>query len=372
MGISPYKNRLFIALPRRSPGIPSTLNYIDLNDTSSNQNPLLRPYPDLETNQLNVSFSIYFSTSKLILTISPPPPPQSPRSNSDRIISVYRPSVDYTCDRLWFIDTGILDYGAREQVQRPSIWIIDLKTGQRVRRFEIPLEDGTALASITVDVEPGRCDAAFAYFPDFFNYRLHVYSFEENRLWTFVHNFFYLDPLQGDFNVAGQRYQWRDGIFSITLGPTLEDGFRSALFHPMSSLNEYMVSTRILQNRTNAERMFHGQDFQFLGRRQEFGQSNIHDFDETTGVVFYSEVARNAIGCWNSGDKFAAETHDIVFRDDLRLIYPSDLKVDNEGNLWVLSNRMPEFMYGQMDVNAFNFRVWKGKTSEIIKGTNCE
>lgn len=283
--------------------------------------------------------------------------------------------MDYTCNRLWFVDTGILEYGDRVQVQPASIWILDLTTGQRLHRFEIPLTSvarGNGLVSITVDVQPGACDSAFAYLPDIFNYRLHVFSLAENRLWSFRHNFFYLDPLYGDFNVAGQRFQWSDGVFSVTLGPYMQDGSREAYFHAMASLNEYMVSTKVLQNATNAARSYHGDDFKFLGRRQEMGQANMHAFDETTGVVFYGELARNAVGCWNSGEPFTADKHDVVLKDDVQMVYPSDLAVDNEGFVYVLSNRIPEFVYSRLDESAYNFRLWKGRASEIIQGTKCE
>lgn len=56
LGIAPYNDeRLFIGVARRSPGIASTLNYINLNAVSANQSPLLNSYPDVETNRLDVS-----------------------------------------------------------------------------------------------------------------------------------------------------------------------------------------------------------------------------------------------------------------------------------------------------------------------------
>lgn len=295
-------------------------------------------------------------------------------ASPDRIISVYRPRVDYACDRLWFIDTGLLEYGDRVQVQQPSIWIVDLTTGKRVHRFEIPtsiVTTGIGLASLTIDAEPGQCGAAFAYIPDFFNFRLHVFSLAENRMWSFVHNYFHIEPLYGDFKVAGQRYQWRDGIFSITLGP--KTGMeRVAMFHAMSSLNEFTVSTRVLQNSTKAARGFHGDDFELLGRRQEMGQSAMHGYDETTGVVFYAEVARNAVGCWNSKERFNALNHDIVYKDDVNMIYPSDLTVDNEGSVWVMSNTMPRFVYARLNVSEYSYKIWRGRTQEVIRGSHCE
>lgn len=289
---------------------------------------------------------------------------------------MYRPRVDYHCDRLWFIDTGLLEYGDNLQVQPPSIWIVDLLTGKRVHRFEIPasiVTTGIGLASITIDSEPGHCGSAFAYIPDFFNFRLHVFSLAENRMWSFVHAYFHIDPLYGDFKVAGQRYQWRDGIFSITLGPKTDaKGHRIAMFHSMSSLNEFTVSTGVLKNSTKAARGFHGDDFELLGRRQEMGQSAMHGYDQKTGTVFYAEVGRNAVGCWNSRDRFHALNHDVVFRDDQNMIYPSDLTVDDEGNVWVMSNTMPVFVYSRLNSTDFSYKIWRGRTREMIRGSGCE
>lgn len=66
-----------------------------------------------------------------------------------------------------------------QQLQRPSIWVIDLANDQVIRRFEIPesiVERGNGLASITVDVDVNRCADAFAYIPDLANYRLYTYE----------------------------------------------------------------------------------------------------------------------------------------------------------------------------------------------------
>lgn len=83
------------------------------------------------------------------------------------------------CNRLWFVDTGSLEYpNNRIQVQPPSIWVFDLDADTLVRRFEIPtniVTDGHGIASLTVDIDDNRCNDAYAYLPDLVNYRLHVY-----------------------------------------------------------------------------------------------------------------------------------------------------------------------------------------------------
>jgi len=141
-------------------------------------------------------------------------------------------------------------------IQRPSIWVIDLNTDKFIRRFEIPetiAGNSNGMISITVDVNKDSCEDAYAYIPDLLNFQLVTYrfhkkhiilhlidnsliyfSFKQNRAWRFLHNYFHIDPLRGDFNVANIKYQWDDGIFSIALGHQDRNNFRSAYFHPYS------------------------------------------------------------------------------------------------------------------------------------------
>lgn len=62
--VSPYglsyhvsSKRIFLTVPRLAPGIPSTVNYIDSQDDSSS--PLLKPYPDYQTNTPEVNQLIF-------------------------------------------------------------------------------------------------------------------------------------------------------------------------------------------------------------------------------------------------------------------------------------------------------------------------
>lgn len=59
-GFAPYitanSSKVFIAVPRRSLGVPSTLNYVELKDGQDLYvNPKLRSYPNYKTNELDVS-----------------------------------------------------------------------------------------------------------------------------------------------------------------------------------------------------------------------------------------------------------------------------------------------------------------------------
>lgn len=86
MGLTHYKDRLFITVPRRRPGIPATLNTISSKSTA-HSSPSLRAYPNYRTNELLPNGS----------------------SDPNRLVSVYRTRID-ACNRLWFIDTGMLEY----------------------------------------------------------------------------------------------------------------------------------------------------------------------------------------------------------------------------------------------------------------------
>jgi dopachrome tautomerase len=85
-------------------------------------------------------------------------------------------------------------------VQRPSIWMIDLKTDTVLNRYEIPPpSSGSGFASITIDVID--CEQnSFAYLPDLLASQILVYSLRENRSYIVNHNFFHMHPFQGELS----------------------------------------------------------------------------------------------------------------------------------------------------------------------------
>lgn len=76
-----------------------------------------------------------------------------------------------------------------------------------------------------VDVPKNGCEDAFAYIPDLGAYATVVYSFKEDKSWRVRHNFFYFDPINGDYNVGGVNFQWTDGVFAMALGEQTEQGY---------------------------------------------------------------------------------------------------------------------------------------------------
>lgn len=80
---------------------------------------------------------------------------------------------------------------------------------------------------------------------------------------------------------------------------------------------------------------------------------------------------KDAIGCWNSNKAYSADTQGLVDSDSDALVFPNDLKIDTERNLWVLSDRMPVFLFKSLNPKEFNYRILIGKVIDAIQGTPC-
>lgn len=341
MGVEKVGNRLFVTVPRRRHGIPSTLNYIDLT-LDVERSPNLRPYPSLREGRT--------------------------------LASVYRTRAD-ECGRLWMVDTGLLEIPDQpQQVQPPAIVVFDLRTDRQILRYELKESDlpanntPTGLASITVDTSNG-CANAFAYIPDLTTFGIVVFSLRENDSWRVTHSYMHFNPLAVNLRIAGQRFQWSDGIFSIALGQPDSRRCRTAYFHPMISTQEFSVSTCVLNNRTASTDSDYWTTYSIVGERGEGTQSTMHDM-HPNGVLLYADVGRDSVSCWNTNTPLSPNNVAVLGQDQDRLSYPADLHV-NDGEVWVMANRLPRFSYASLDTNEYNFYIYRGNVEEMIYDTVC-
>lgn len=146
---------------------------------------------------------------------------------------------------------------------------------------------------------------------------------------------------------------------------------RTLYFHALASTNEFSVSNVVLKNESfcTSSDAFHS--YKVLGNRGAKTQSSVEVFDSLTGVVFYTQINRDAVGCWNTLKPFTKDNQGLVASDSELLVFPNELRIDDDGNLLVLSNRLPVFMFNKLKP-GLNYRILMGKTTEIIKGTPCE
>ncbi|XP_045452696.1 protein yellow-like [Melitaea cinxia] len=351
-GIARWKNKLFITIPRWKKGVPSSLNYIYIN---GNQTQLLNPYP---------SWGEAFVSDRACCI-----------SSNSTVVSAFRIHVD-KCDRLWVVDNGVSDMTRElKQVTAPSILIFDLNENRLIRRYVLEddvLRDSSVLTSVVVDVSAKGCDNSYAYIPDMGSNGLIVYSLKRNKAWRVENHYFHFDPHAGVYNVGGINFYWSDGVSSVVLVPSKRtSGYRDLFFHPTSSTKQFRISTKLLRDENEPkENIFSGAEV--LGDRGPLSQATACDYDAINNVLFYTQLSKNGVSCWNLDRPLTEDNVPLIISDCTVLEFPSDIKVDTDSNLWILSNRQSRFLYESMDFNQVNFRILTAPVNLMIQGTACD
>lgn len=270
------------------------------------------------------------------------------------------------------MDSGLADIlGSPEVVTKPRILIYDLKTDKLIREYKLKDSDSSEhsfFANIIVDVTSDTCDKAFAYLPDLGGYAIVVYDFENDKSHKITHNYFHFDPLSGNMVVGGVNFQWSDGIFSIALTKPDDEGVRDAYFHALASTKEFKVRTDVLQSE-NSKDNYH--EYKLIGDRGADSQSSASFIHEDTGVMFYTQLQKDSVNCWNTNKKLAPENLVEVASDNETMIFTNDLKVDADSNLWVLTDKLPLFLNNKLDDDEINYRIFTASVKDAIAGTSC-
>lgn len=268
-------------------------------------------------------------------------------------------------------------------IQRPSIWVIDLKTDRLVHRYEIPdnlvnRDDARYLRSINVDSSDKiHCEDTYAYIANSSpsKPRLLVYSLKDNKIWGFADDTMKPEDKYADICINWRDYRIFNGICSIALGRRNKDRFRTVYYHPLNSYSEYGIASNVLRNPLLSGSISETQSsphFKYIGTRGKHSQSNCHDYDLKTGVIFFSDLHENAITCWNTGRALNKENVQIVTKNDATHVYTADIKVDFWGNLWFLSNNFQLSFDNNVKTTNLNFFVYRRSIKQLIDDTVCD
>ncbi|XP_023291557.2 protein yellow [Lucilia cuprina] len=362
LGIDFYENRIFITTPRWKDGVPASFGY--LNYPPVERSPAIKPYPNWEAHG----------------------DPYNP--DCSKLISVYRTFID-SCERIWLIDSGIVNATVSlNQICPPKILAYDLRTNKLLVHYDFPasqIKEDSLHSNIVVDVSNDRCDDAYAYVTDVWRFGIVVYSLRKNRSWRVTNYNFSPDPVASDFNVYGLNFQWLDGVFGMSLSlPKLSTNERVLYFHPMASFKEFMVSTSLLkdENIWTADAQKVAKYFVPIGERGKFGQSSTSGIAQN-GVMFFTQVHRDDVGCWDTSKSYGQNNIHRFFENasnnnstQTLIQFPNDLKVDHESlphqSIWVISNRLPIYLYSQLNYDEINFRILKANVANIIANTVCD
>ncbi|CAH0590032.1 unnamed protein product [Chrysodeixis includens] len=351
-GIARWKEKLFITIPRWKKGIPASLNFVYLNET---QDAPLHPYPNWEEGCLATNGST---------------------TSNRTVVSTFRVHVD-RCNRLWVVDNGVTEMSKDvRQVTQPAILVFDLKTDALLKKYifkDDVLREASVLTSIAVETVGKECAKgnSFAYITDMGSNAVLVYSMKDDDAWRVENHYFHFDPHAGVYKVGGIDFYWSDGVSSCALSQPKKDGYSDLYLHPTSSTKQFRMSTKLLRDKdTPKEDIFNG--VEIIGDRGPRSQATACDIDPATNVLFYTQVCKNGLGCWNIDKPFNEENTPLILSDCNLMEFPNDVKADREGNLWILSDRQSRFLYEAMDFEQVNFRVLTSPTSTLIQGTSCE
>ncbi|XP_044595150.1 protein yellow-like isoform X2 [Cotesia glomerata] len=332
LGLNVWGDKLFITIPRWKKGVPANLNYVSLNN--DNKSPLLNPYPDWESNDIH---------------------------SPDALVNILRVRID-ACDRLWAVDSGIDDIlGEFNAVQPKKLIAIDLKTNKIILRYtfkDSDLKPNTFFADTVIDVDPKNCSDAYVYNSDLGGYGLVVYSMAKNDSWRINHNYFYFDPLNGEYNVSGIHFQWTDGMFGMALSPPKEDGSKTLYFHPMSGIHEFAVSTSLIKNQTALADPKYWTQFYVVGNKGPLTQGTSSMYDLETGIIYFTQLNKNAVACWDTKMDLNPDNFRIVAQDNEKLVFPNDIIIEPKTRkFYCLSDNLPVLQYSEYDVNQTNFYI---------------
>uniref|UniRef100_W8B668 Protein yellow n=1 Tax=Ceratitis capitata TaxID=7213 RepID=W8B668_CERCA len=346
-GLEKYRSRMYVALPRWKNGVPASLAYFDTSDQST-KSPLLIPFPSWQAHNL-----------------AEPDP---------ELVSPFRIRAD-RCGRLWVLDSRIAGVLENTTIFGPAqLLVYDLHNDDLLRRYKFPnghIKQGSFFANLAI--EDTDCENSFAYAADLGAPGLVVYSWSQDESWRVQHNFFHPDPLAGNYSIGGIEFQWDDGLYGLALSKAQPNGFATLYFHPLSSTTEFSVSTSLLRNKTLAtsNEIYH--DFKILGTRGSNGQSGAEFVDPRTEVLFYTLPNVNALDCWSTTNaEYSSDSQGRIYSSAQELVFPSEVKVDAEDRLWVLSNKLQEFIYDELYPGSVNYRILTANVVDAIEGTACD
>ncbi|CAH1979422.1 unnamed protein product [Acanthoscelides obtectus] len=338
LGLEVWKDRLFVTMPKWKTGVPASLTVIP--KVPREPSPKLVPYPSWRWHQTGTC---------------------------DAIISVFRIQAD-SCNRLWVLDSGQITVTTDpNQICPPKLLIFDLLTDQLLTRYDLPPDqvkkDGL-FSNLMVDIRENDCINVHAYLTDVWRFGLVVFSLEKMRSWLITDHLFFPEPLAAAYKVHHLEFEWTDGLFALALSPTDK--------YTQDRILYFHVPTSVVCNETGWAMTKHA--FEVMGQsRGKNGHVSAHWMDKK-GILFYNMVTRDSIGCWDSGKPYKRDNLGVVAQSSETLVFPNDIKIDQEErqSVWVLSNKLPFYLYETLDKDKVNFRIMSAYTDEAIEGTICD
>ncbi|RZC39071.1 yellow-1 [Asbolus verrucosus] len=336
-GAKYFDDHFYVTLPRMRTGVPATLARIKAGPTQETS-PKLQPFPSWQMNGID---------------------------DCNNLQSVQNVEID-TKGQIWIIDGGRIDTLMNSAAEcSPKLLIFDIKSNRTNTVYVFPEDVAPKATSFLYDLVVDNTDGGYAYVTDNSAHDpgIIVFSVKENRAWK-IRNApsMAADPAAIHFTVNGIAISTPVNIAGIALGPKVHTSndklvineAREVYFSPLSSLNLFSVNTTILRNENLTRQNFdYGSAIKNVGLKPSQSVGMVMD---NQGILYYTLLANNAIGRWDSHTPFDTEQR-LIARDNKYIEWPNSFAFDQNGNLTVVVNRLNRFIFDKLDLGVYNFRL---------------
>lgn len=317
-------------------GVPATLAYIPAqqNDTTA---PKLKPFPSWNDNTIG---------------------------NCDALQFVQNIEIDRN-GIMWILDNGRVGTLTQHPSIKcpPSIVRIDLKSGEnKIERTPFPPETVNPTTSYLNDLVIDNRDGDYAYITDnsAVDPGIIVFRLSDKKSWKLRDTKSMMAaPEAALFRINGTTVNLPVNIDGIALGPQFftEDGEvdRTVYYCPLSSFHLYAINASILRNESLAARGELAVRANVVDLGTKPSQTDGMKMD-STGMLFFGLIGNSTIAEWNTTTDFRDNQRTIA-RDMNYIQWIDRFTFDDRGNIYVVINRLYNFVKNQVSVDEVNYRI---------------
>lgn len=302
-------------------------------------------------------------------TESPKTPPDQRKPYN--FISVNKIHFD-DCGRMWLFDSGMT---TEDRIYRPpmlySFQILTTEDRKLLNKLFLRYELTTPMSAngvsdFAIDIHGDKCDDFHVYMSNYLDNSIIVYHHRRRVDYAIFDEALTGVKSEANHLFQGETYQFRGGVFSMSLAELNEHGYRNMFFTLASGAGEYVVSTKTLRAKTSHRY------FRSVGYRGCNANALNHVYDTLTKVVFYMDPQTKSVRCWNTNKRLVPENIGIVFTDE-KLSTGWSVKIDQANNLWFMANDF-NFFTGQKVAQSGQevMNIYRGKIRQVIQGTVCD
>lgn len=284
--------------------------------------------------------------------------------------------------------------GSRPQIScAPKILLLDLKrNGTIIRRYEFPEEVAARGTNYLNKIVIDDAFGGFAYITDNSGSDpgIVVFSKKLNRSWKIRENNSMRAARNAqEFRINETSLNFAIHIDGIALGPyfnpeTGQGGQsesplgprnqynirgsnyeRNVYYSPLSSYHLYSIPASLLRDPEFSRR---ASPREVLAAVTDVGLK-VSQTDgmimDNRGILYYGLLKDCAIAQWDSYTPFTFDNQLIIAKDDNFIQWVDGMSFDEDGYLYVVVNRLFNFVAGRLQPNDINFRILRAKTGTL-------